>query len=122
MQLNRIFLSITRLLPAFFRPLPVILSLLLVLGGCGLQQEARLDADDLRFAAFYSDYLSRSGVTPNGNAAPYTDLTLAELDTLFARHGLDQKTFDAKLRAYSQNPELWRAVLERVRKDLRNRE
>lgn len=103
---------------AALRPLPVFLSFMVVLGGCGLQKEKKLDANDLHFAEFYGDYLARSGVTPKGKAAPYTDLTPAELDTLFARHGFDQKIFDAKLKAYSQDPRLWRAVLEHVQKEL----
>jgi len=107
---------------AAMRSLPIFVAFMVVLSGCGLQQEKALDANDLRFADFYGDYLARSGVTPKGKAAPYTDLTPAELDTLFARHGLDQKTFDAKLQAYAQNPRLWRKVLERVQKDLHHKQ
>jgi hypothetical protein len=88
------------------------------LAGCGLQKQSRLGPDDLRFAAFYGDYLARSGVTVKDGATPGTELTSAGLDTLFARHGLDQKTFDARLQAYSCDPELWRKVLQEVRRNL----
>ncbi|NTU58252.1 MAG: DUF4296 domain-containing protein [Chlorobiaceae bacterium] len=90
----------------------------LFLAGCGLQGEPKLDAADLRFAAFYGDYLSRSGISPKEGEAPTPALTSAGLDTLYARHGMDQKTFDAKLRVYSQDPQRWRKVLEQVRKNL----
>jgi len=120
--LYRTFFSKLRKLKAAFRALPVLLLFSAALSGCGLQQDKKLDADDLRFAAFYGDYLARSGVTAKGKAAPYADLTPVELDTLFARHKLDQKTFDAKLQAYSQSPRLWRKVLERVQKDLHHKQ
>jgi hypothetical protein len=86
--------------------------------GCGLQKQSRLAPDDFRFAAFYGDYLARTGVTVKDGATPGTELTSAGLDTLFVRHGLDQKTFDARLQAYSNDPELWRNVLLEVRRNL----
>lgn len=89
--------------------------------GCGLQKQNRLGADDLRFAAFYSDYLARSGTVGNDTTAPSPKLTAEGLDTLFARHGLDRKRFDARLQAYSRDPVLWRSVLEKVRADLRRK-
>lgn len=42
------------------------------------------------------------------------------MDSLFAMHGLDQATFNNKLKRYSQDPELWRKVLLQVRKNLRH--
>ena len=115
-------MSIARRTAISSRLLPVFLSIVLALGGCGLQHEPKLDADDLRFAAFYGDYLSRSGVTPKGKAAPYTDLSPAGLDSLLTLHGLDQATFDARLQAYSENPRLWLLLLEQVQKELRQKE
>jgi hypothetical protein len=98
------------------------MSLLLLIGvamaGCGLQKQSRLGRDDFRFAAFYGDYLARSGVTVKDGATPAAELTSAGLDTLFVRHGLDQKTFDARLQAYSSDPELWRKVLLEVRRNI----
>lgn len=93
----------------------------LLITGCGLQKQNRLGADDHRFAAFYSDYLARSGVgSREGQPANDMELNAAGLDSLFARHGLDRMRFDARLRIYSQNPELWRKVLEEVRTNLRS--
>ncbi|NTW52629.1 MAG: DUF4296 domain-containing protein [Chlorobiaceae bacterium] len=100
------------------RRLPVLLVFGLLLVGCGLQGRPKLDAADIRFAAFYSDYLSRSGVSTKGGGEPSQTLTSVGLDTLFARHGIDQKGFDAKLQVYSRDPQLWREVLEQVRKNL----
>ncbi|HWQ25281.1 MAG TPA: hypothetical protein VN367_00735 [Chlorobaculum sp.] len=91
----------------------------LFLGGCGLQGQPKLDAADIRFAAFYSDYLVRSGVSPKDGGAPSPVMSSSGLDSLFARHGMDQKSFDAKLNAYSRDPQLWREVLEQVRRNLR---
>ena len=100
------------------RRLPLFLAIGLFLAGCGLQGQPKLDAGDLRFAAFYGDYLSRTGLSTKNGVAPSPAITSAGLDTLFARHGMDQKTFDTKLRAYSRDPQLWREVLEQVRRDL----
>lgn len=89
--------------------------------GCGLQKQNRLGADDIRFAAFYSDYLARSGTVGGDDTALSPQLTAEGLDTLFARHGLDRRRFDARLQAYSRDPELWRSVLEKVRANLRSK-
>jgi len=94
----------------------------LVLAGCGSGGQDKLNADDHHFAAFYADYLARSGVAENGNVASLTDLTPAGLDTLLVRHKLSQKTLDARLDAYSRNPELWRKVLQEVRRNLSQKE
>ncbi|NTW54455.1 MAG: DUF4296 domain-containing protein [Chlorobaculum sp.] len=90
----------------------------LLIAGCGLQTQEKLNTDDLHFASFYADYLARSGVTAKGDTPPLADLTSSGLDTLFVRHKLDQKTFDARLQAYSRDPELWRKVLQEVRRNL----
>jgi len=90
----------------------------LLIAGCGLQKQEKLNADDLHFASFYADYLARSGVTAKGDTPPIADLTSAGLDTLFVRHKIDQRTFDARLQAYSRDPELWRKVLQEVRRNL----
>jgi hypothetical protein len=89
-----------------------------LIAGCGLQKEDKLGADDLHFASFYADYLARSGVTAKGDTPPVAELTSVGLDSLFVRHKLDQKTFDARLQAYSRDPELWRKVLQEVRRNL----
>lgn len=91
---------------------------LFFIAGCSLKAPDKLSADDHHFAAFYAEYLARSGTTDNGNAAPWSDLTSSGLDTLFTRHKLSQKAFDARLQAYSRNPELWRKVLQEVRRNL----
>ncbi|HWR00770.1 MAG TPA: hypothetical protein VN371_02820 [Chlorobaculum sp.] len=104
------------------RRLPLFLAIGLFLTGCGLQGHPKLDAADLRFAAFYGDYLSRTGLSAKEKVNPAPTITSAGLDTLFARHGLDQKTFDAKLRAYSHDPQLWREVLEQVRRNINRRQ
>lgn len=103
---------------AIVRRMSLILLVGVAIAGCGLQKQSRLGPDDLRFAAFYGDFLARSGVTAKDGAAPGTELTSAGLDTLFIRHGLDQKTFDARLQAYSRDPVLWRKVLQEVRLNL----
>jgi hypothetical protein len=103
---------------ALLRRLSFIALFGLLMAGCGAQNSDKLSVDDHHFAAFYADYLARSGVTDKGKAAPWTNLTPAGLDTLFVRHKLDQKTFDARLNAYSRDPELWRKVLLEVRRDL----
>ncbi len=91
-----------------------------VLAGCGLQTGPRLDATDMKFAEFYSDYLVQSGTIATDSTAPGEPaLTSRELDTLFSRHKIDQKTFDARLARYSKDPTLWREVLLQVRKNLR---
>jgi hypothetical protein len=110
-------LSMTKRLNVL-RRLPIIVAFALLIAGCGLQGPPKLDAADQRFAAFYSDYLARSGASVKEGEAPAPAMSSAGLDSLFARHGMDQKTFDAKLRAYSRDPRLWREVLEQVRRDL----
>jgi hypothetical protein len=90
----------------------------LLIAGCGSQNRDKLNADDLHFAAFYADYLARSGVSAKEDATPTPALTSAGLDTLFVRYKLDQRTFDARLQAYSHDPELWRKVLQEVRRNL----
>ena len=101
------------------RRLPIFIAFVLSLTGCGLQGHPKLDATDLRFAAFYSEYLARSGTSSKDEGVPPSAMSSAGLDSLFARHGIDQKTFDAKLQVYSRNPQLWREVLEQVRTNLR---
>lgn len=103
---------------ALLRRLSFIALFGLLVAGCGSQNRDKLSANDLHFAAFYADYLARSGVVNEEAAPSSTALTAAGLDTLFARHKLDQKTFDARLQAYSRNPELWRKVLQEVRRNL----
>lgn len=95
---------------------------LVFLGGCGIQGRPGLDATDRKFAAFYSEYLVRTGAAEPSDSLKSLPLTSGDLDTLFARSGLDQQTFDAKLRAYSRDPALWREVLIQVRKNLRDRQ
>jgi hypothetical protein len=94
----------------------------LMLASCGLQSGPKLDATDRKFAGFYSDYLVRSGTTSPDSSAQGVVMNSRDLDTLFVRHGIDQKSFDAKLRAYSKDPALWREVLMLVRKDLRRQQ
>lgn len=84
-----------------------------------MQKRSRLGAEDLRFAAFYGDYLSRTRHSPEGTEAITSELNAVGLDSLFRKNGLDRKSFDARLQAYSRDPELWRMVLERVRDNLR---
>lgn len=103
---------------ALLRRLSFIALFGLLVAGCGSQNRDKLSADDLHFAAFYADYLARSGGASEESAVPYTALTAAGLDTLFARHKLNQRIFDARLRAYSRDPELWRKVLQEVRRNL----
>jgi hypothetical protein len=91
-----------------------------VLAGCGLQSGPKLDATDMKFAGFYSDYLEQSGtIAAESPLQGAPAMTSRELDSLFSRHGIDQKTFDTKLSGYSKDPALWREVLLQVRKNLR---
>ena len=101
---------------------PVILAGMFFLAGCSLQNGPKLDATDLRFASFYSDYLVRSGASAPDSSAKGVAMSSAGLDSLFLHHGLDQKSFDAKIRAYSKDPQLWREVLVQVRRDLRKQQ
>jgi hypothetical protein len=95
--------------------------LLLPMAGCDLQGAAGLDATDRKFAALYGEYLVRSGADdPSGNGQA-ASLDSAELDSLFARHGIDQRTLDARLSAYARDPGRWREVLALVRKNIRSR-
>jgi hypothetical protein len=104
------------------RRLPLFLACLAFLAGCGLQPGPKLDATDMKFAGFYSDYLVRSGTTSPESQAQAVVMTSGDLDSLFVRHGIDQNTFDAKLRSYSKDPSLWREVLLQVRKNLRRQQ
>jgi hypothetical protein len=115
--LNLHFTSIQKGL-ALLRRLSFVVLFGLLVAGCGSPNRDKLGEDDLHFAAFYADYLARSGGAGEEAAAPSTALTGAGLDTLFARHKIDQKTFDARLQAYSRDPELWRKVLQEVRRNL----
>jgi hypothetical protein len=105
-----------------WRRWPLLALFVLLLAGCGLQSGPKLDANDMKFAAFYSDYLLRSGTALPESADQNVAMTAGELDSLFARNGFDQKTFDAKLRSYSKDPSLWREVLLQVRKNLRRQQ
>lgn len=116
MKLRRVT-CISRLL----RRLPAMGLCLVVLAGCSLQGAPGLDSTDRKFAAFYSDYLVRSGSAEPSDSVQALPLTSGDLDSLFVRHGIDQKIFDEKLRAYSKDPALWREVLVEVRKQLRQR-
>jgi hypothetical protein len=90
------------------------------LSGCGFQSGPKLDAADMKFAEFYSDYLEQSGTIADeapAQAAPA--MTSSEVDTLFSRHSFDRKSFDAKLARYAKDPALWSEVLLQVRKNLR---
>ena len=104
------------------RTLPLFALFSFLLAGCGLQSGSKLDANDMKFAAFYSDYLVHSGTALPESADRGVLMTSGELDSLFVRNGFDQKTFDAKLRIYSKDPSLWREVLLQVRKNLRRKQ
>lgn len=106
-----------------FRALSILPAafLLLPLSGCDLQGAAGLDATDRKFAALYCEYLVRSGADDPAGNEQAASLGSAELDSLFARHGIDQRTFDARLSTYARNPGRWREVLALVRKNIRSR-
>lgn len=89
----------------------------LLLSGCGPGSGTRLGSPDMKFAAIYSEYLSRSG-TLAGRRAAASGTVPHGLDSVFVRHGLDQRAFDARIRAYSKNPRLWHEVIVQVRKNL----
>ena len=105
-----------------FRRLPALAASSFLFFGCVMQSEPKLDAADMKFAAFYGEYLVRSGTTLSDSTAREVTMTSGDLDYLFVRHGLDQRTFDAKLRTYSKDPSLWREVLLQVRKNLRGQQ
>mgnify|MGYP006278485379 FL=1 len=115
---NRVSLRIARCL----RSLPAFAGLAVLLAGCGLQSGPKLDATDMKFAAFYSDYLLRSGASGTADSGHGIDMSPAGADSLFARNGIDQERFDAKLRSYSKDPALWREVLLQVRRNLRGQQ
>ena len=112
---NKVSFRIVRCL----RSLSALAGLAALLAGCGLQSGPKLDATDMKFAAFYSDYLLRSGASGTEDAGNGIDISPAGVESLFARNGIDQNSFDAKLRSYSKDPALWREVLLQVRKNLR---
>lgn len=109
--------------PGFFRPSRIVAAALLLLSiaGCDLQGNEGLDATDRKFASLYAEYLVRSGADEPADNASAPPLASAELDSLFARHGIDQRTFDARVYAYAKSPDRWREVLALVRRNIRNR-
>ncbi|NTV26356.1 MAG: DUF4296 domain-containing protein [Chlorobiaceae bacterium] len=116
----KIRLSISK--PASLRRFGLMAACLLFMTGCSLQSGPSLDAADRKFAALYSEYLVRSGAAEPSDSARGIPMTSGDLDSLFVKHGIDQKTFDTKLRAYTKDPALWREVLLQVRKNLRSQQ
>lgn len=101
------------------RPVLSLFACMAILAACSVESAPKIDQTDMRFAAFYSDYLLQSGITEqNGSQEPLT-ISSSEVDSLFMKHGLTREAFDKKLQLYGREPELWRDVLVQVRKNLR---
>jgi hypothetical protein len=92
------------------------------LSGCVEQKPLALDQDDVRVAGFYGDYLLVSGVSSGtvvGQEPVLPDST--DLNELLVRHYLTRESLSLKTEVYKRNPLLWRAVLERVRLNIRKK-
>ena len=89
-----------------------------VLSGCGEKRPPHLDRDDVHFAAFYSDYLLASGVTPGNGGAELSVLDSADINELLLRHALTRERLSWKIAVYRKNHELWRSILVQVRANI----
>lgn len=100
----------------------VLLAVLgLQLAGCSGNEASRLRKDDIRFAAFYTDYLLLSGVEPATKDEQLVALSPAMVDQLLEKHHLTRQSMSSLVANYRRNPEQWQVVLEQVRGNLRNK-
>ncbi|WP_157858157.1 hypothetical protein [Pelodictyon luteolum] len=97
------------------------LFLLPLLGGCQGKPSSTLDADDVRFSEFYSEYLLTSGVSEDTGGAITADLDSATLASMLERHSLSMEKLKAKSDLYRTDPERWQKVLVRVRENIRKK-
>ncbi|MDT9546296.1 MAG: hypothetical protein HQ516_01995 [Chlorobium sp.] len=88
--------------------------------GCAEKKAQELDAEDIHFAEFYSDYLLLSGVSSRTGEELKADLDSGTLASLLARHSLSVEQLLKKSEAYQADPILWQKVLVRVRENIRN--
>jgi hypothetical protein len=104
-----------------FRMVLAALLIIPLLGGCQAKPSSTLDADDVRFSEFYSDYLLTSGVSDETGAAISADLDSATLALMLERHCLSMEQLKAKSELYRTDPERWQKVLVRVRENIRKK-
>jgi hypothetical protein len=90
--------------------------------GCAEKKPQELEADDIHFAEFYSDYLLLSGVSARTGEELKADLDSGTLASLLSRHNLSVELLLKKSEAYQADPMLWQKVLVRVRENIRNRQ
>ncbi|TCD48420.1 hypothetical protein [Chlorobium sp. N1] len=95
------------------------LLLLPLLGGCQERPSSALDAEDVRFSEFYSDYLLASGISEENGGHFISDLDSTTLAAMLERHGLSMEKIREKNDLYRADPERWQQVLIRVRENIR---
>jgi hypothetical protein len=96
----------------------VVMIVPVAVSGCRTAGNTGLDADDLRFAGFYSDYLVESGVTSSDEDVVLAPLSSEKMNSMLARHDLKPEDFRKKVRLYNQEPERWKLVIALVRSNV----
>lgn len=106
-----------RSVPGFCRKSFFVAFLIFFSSGCSPQDQPVLHEKDRKFAAFYADYLTLSGIA--GDAKESDSLIGGKnLDSLFDVHALSLESFNERTDVYKENPKLWRAVLQEVKDKL----
>ncbi|WP_449258467.1 hypothetical protein [Chlorobium limicola] len=86
--------------------------------GCRLSRSDGLDAVDIRFAAFYSDYLIAAGVTSRDEEVVLAPLSTASMRSMLARHSMTPEVFRKRVQLYGEQPERWKKVIALVRSNV----
>ncbi|MBM3423292.1 MAG: hypothetical protein FJY09_08645 [Chlorobi bacterium] len=90
----------------------------LSVSGCLPSASDGLDEVDIRFAAFYSDYLVAAGVTSRDEEVVLAPLSTASMRTMLARHSMTPEVFRKRVQLYGEQPERWKKVIALVRSNV----
>lgn len=107
-----------RLYARIHAALLLVVLLALSFSGCRPSSRDGLDAVDIRFAAFYSDYLVAAGVTSRDEEVVLAPLSTASMQSMLARHSMTPEVFRKRVQLYGEQPERWKKVIAMVRSNV----
>lgn len=117
MELHGLFRRVSMRIHIVF----LIVALMLPVSGCRTAGHTELDAVDIRFAAFYSDYLIASGVTSRDENVVLAPLSGTRMNRMLADHAIKPETFRKRVQLYGEQPERWKKVIALVRSNVRKK-
>ncbi|ABL65031.1 hypothetical protein [Chlorobium phaeobacteroides] len=99
----------------------LILLCALLSSGCQKDNDSVLEPVDIRFAAFYTDYLMTSRVDGRVEGADLVPPDAKVLGALIVSHSITSDELNGRIRFYKEHPLRWRSVLLEVRENIRKK-